>query len=255
MFFLYLDESGKPTNPDNSNVFTVGGISFHENSWAKTNERYLSIKKSFFPNLKKYEEIKANTLLKPSQADNRLYGRFVYAVLDMALKHHPAIFCCSVYKDEFIKDYKDRHGRIISPEKTYAICCNRLLRTFNQFLTEENEDRKTKEHGFILTDSREKHSTDLRLAKRVNWSLDIERRKVDKFYILESLFFGISDLYPCLQLADFICFIVRANLTHVNYPHDKHPSCPNYSHIRKYWKMIIPYMKANIILPDPQKTR
>jgi hypothetical protein len=245
MFFLYIDESGKPSPNDHTLVFSLVGIAFHENSWAKVNEDYLKVKKSFFPHLGIYDEVKAKDIINPLNKDNNRNRRFMHAVLDIALKRNPAIFPVAMYKKEFYDKYRREKGKEFNHSEAYKMCLKRIVLGFNDYLMSE---RNPPENGILILDSRRFYATDYDLAKKIN-SFVFETQNKATFRVLEAPFFGVSNLLPNLQIADFLSYIIRGRLTYTNYLKQSPNEANLFQHLDQYWRRITDKFKMLELLP------
>lgn len=234
MFFLYIDESGKPAPTDSSPIFCLAGIAFHVDSWNTVNTDYLNTKNRFF-SVPTYEEVKASNILNFPNKDNRRNIRFVHNVLDIALKRRPRIFSVALYKNEFYSSYKAIKGRDFDHKgRALPMCLKKLILSYHSYLSNE---RSPKEKGIIILDSTSFYAQDYELAKTINkYIFDTQDRST--FSIIESPFFGLSHLLSILQIADFLSYIIRGRLIVTNYQKTNAPLADKYKHLDQYWKRI-----------------
>ena len=94
MYLFYIDETGTPDINDKSPLFVLSAIAVQENQCRDLMDEFFSIKDKYFPHLKdkRFHEIKANDILRPSRAKNRRNIRFVNDIAHMFVRRNLHIF-------------------------------------------------------------------------------------------------------------------------------------------------------------------
>jgi len=241
MYLFYIDETGTPDINDKSPLFVLSAIAVQENQCRALMEEFFSIKDKYFPHLKKkrFSEIKANDILRPSRAKNRRNIRFVNDIAHMIIRRNLHVFSFVVYKKDLDKSPKS--------DWIYPLALQRLSVTMQKFL-----DKDRKQNGLLILNSR-LQSVDFILARDHYHYLTKNAAGSKCKSLIELPLFSDSKLIVGLQLVDIVSFIVYGQMYQNNFVKKKTASGLNYAHIQRYWSTIVSKIHIETF-PDSTKT-
>lgn len=166
MYLFYIDEAGRPSLEDKALLtdpwFVMSAVGVRDDQWLLIDEEISSLKREFFPNIKKkYSiELKSTNIrsaggkhpFKPFDTiDPTKLAEMVERLYGIYKTYHLPIFSVAINRKEHKEKYESIGKR---PEGPYQLAFKMLVERIDWFLENQNfgKDIKDKEIGLVMLD-------------------------------------------------------------------------------------------------------
>jgi hypothetical protein len=201
MIFFYVDESGTGLKDPRNPYFVLGCIAIDSHNWGRIDTEVYSLKRRLIPWARTEDwEIKGRSLRRGDDFfSNQNWQERAQAFQDIS--EIISEFPCRLFAVQVDKRLLPRS--VETDPDLYRLAFWRLLDELNLYLV------KTKQDGVLMFDMR---SSSIHSSIQDRRLIDVYREwlgvHADKSQFVELPWFGFSEFYSCLQLADFVSYLV-----------------------------------------------
>jgi hypothetical protein len=203
MILFYIDESGTGLKDNQSASFILAGVAIHAEDWKNVDTEFNKLKQSLISFSEPDDwEIKGrdirqgkNFFIKMSWEERlKTFEQIAGLISELPCK----IWILNINK-------RSVPISINSNEKLYQLALWRMLDELNQFLKEKNE------HGMFMIDARSNLHSSIQDRRLIDSYRKWSNSRSCEVYFLDIPWFGFSEFYAGLQIADFAAYLSDYN--------------------------------------------
>lgn len=203
MILFYVDESGTGAGDNQTNFFFLVSFAIPAQNCLHIDREFLSFKRSLFPSAKPEEwELKGRDIWQGIGKFKKIRWEYriqVFLQLAEALSRLPCtIFAVQVKK----KTLRDGEKESKDDTKLYQFAFKQMLEKLNAFMKDSNEN------GILLMDSRSTQHTSVQDNRVIRTYRDWEKEQTESSRFVALPWFGFSEFYTGLQLADYVAYLI-----------------------------------------------
>ncbi|NEQ67085.1 MAG: DUF3800 domain-containing protein [Symploca sp. SIO1B1] len=203
MILFYIDESGTGWRDKETNFFFLVSFAAPVQQWLQIDREFLSFKRSVRPNSKPEEwELKGREIwqgvgkFKKVKREYRIRDFLQLAEILSNLPCH--IFAVQVNKTRL----RDSDQNIKDDNDLYQFAFKQMLEELNAFIKDSHEN------GILFMDSRSTQNTSVQDNRVIRAYRDWEGEQTESSRFVDLPWFGFSEFYTGLQLADYVAYLI-----------------------------------------------
>jgi hypothetical protein len=199
---FYVDEGGTGWSDPTTNLFFLASFAIHIQHWSQMDREVSALKKEILSRREPEGwELKGRDIWRGEDSFKKFPQEFrhrAFKKVSETMSQLPChIFAVQVNK----KTWRETSENIKDDTGLYRLAFNQLLEQLDAYLKQSNET------GILLMDSRSAHHTSVQDRRSIDIYRDWKSQKKSSNF-MELPFFGVSDGYTGLQLADYVVYLI-----------------------------------------------